>query len=390
MKKYISKFNLAEETQLDEAVFAAEKFPQVTRIITKAIQKYTGLKVQYTGKEKIYLGSDQLYVANFNVGPTYVVRFGFTSPYGETLKKISVVKPNIKYEVVVDESAKLIPAIEDLAKAIVEGSKASQSTYQVIKHEKEVPILSNEEKEFEKEYEELLVKESDLKARIELLKDVVRDVGGIHNGVIISGTAGIGKTHTVRDVIENELGWSEGVNYSFYSGGKITPAALYKILEKDMDKCIIFDDLDSMWYDLTMSNMLKGALQTSGPRRVTYGSVDTQEGFDFQGSIIFITNLTKTQLLKYGDPVLDRIPNVHFDITKDELMNYILGMLEVIMPGVPIEIKEEAFAFYKKFGPKYSSAKYKDLSIRAFTKTVEQVMKGEPAAVWKKRCVNIL
>ena len=51
MKKYISKFNLAEETQLDEAVFAAEKFPQVTRIITKAIQKYTGLKVQYTGKE---------------------------------------------------------------------------------------------------------------------------------------------------------------------------------------------------------------------------------------------------------------------------------------------------------------------------------------------------
>lgn len=181
-----------ERYQSITEAFAPKKFQQVLRVIAKAIQHKTGLKVSYTSAEKLYLGSDQLYVRTFNVGPMIIVRFGFSSPYGEVIEKVSVLKPNIKYEVLVGD-VPLMPVIDDLVSAIIDGTKSNQSTFGITKPEKEVAILTPEEQAFEKEYEELVILESDLNARLELLRDAVRDIHSLHNGLLVSGNPGIGK-----------------------------------------------------------------------------------------------------------------------------------------------------------------------------------------------------
>jgi len=262
-------------------------------------------------------------------------------------------------------------------------------------------ILSAVEKELEAELAQYRVSEQNLIQSIELLKSLVRGIGIVTNGILVTGTPGVGKTYSTQEILHKERGLVENVSYRFLSGGSMSARGLFEELHNYRDQLIVIDDNDSIFADQDAVNMLKGALQTQGTRWITYNKASVagkkdKEGnaaydtpFEFTGQIIMITNLVGKSL-SLANPVLDRVNQVHFDISQEDLVQYVEGMLGNIYTHIDLDVKKEVFEFFKKFGPYYKSAKGKGISIRAYTKTLDLVCAGLPEAEWKRLSLNTI
>ena len=111
---------------------------------------------------------------------------------------------------------------------------------------------------------------------------------------IVTGEGGLGKSHTIMGALEKR-GWIEGTHYVVVKG-YATPKALYGTLWEHRDKTIIFDDCDSVLKDAVSLNLLKGALDSYDKRTISWlqkGFIDDNlpNSFEFQGNIIFISNI---------------------------------------------------------------------------------------------------
>jgi hypothetical protein len=257
------------------------------------------------------------------------------------------------------------------------------------------PVLTAAEKELEDEVTEFTVLDTDLKGSIELLEEAIRDIGAnLARGVLVTGTPGIGKTYTTQEILNKEFGLSPGIDYHLTGAGSMTPAKLFKLLHDNRDKLIVVDDNDALWSEQAAVNMIKGALQSEGPRLVESGSSRPMEGyedpFEFGGQIIFISNLKDSQF-GLAEPVLDRMNyHIHFNISTESLMSYVEEMLARIYKHVDMEIKIMAFEWFKKHGHRYKSAKKKGLSIRAYTKTLNLIVSGKSEKTWKRLSLSVL
>lgn len=270
----------------------------------------------------------------------------------------------------------------------------------VDKAEKEKPILTSEEKEIQKELEQYRIKEEDLKGSIQLLKHLVEGLGVITNGIIVTGTPGVGKTYTTVDVLENVMGKKLDFDYITVTG-TISPIEMFKTMHDNRDAVIIFDDCDEIFKNQDSVNMLKGALQTQGLRRVSYikasitgkkdeeGTTLFENPFEFNGQIVMITNFKTSELSRIA-PIEDRVNQVHFNISQKDLIDYVEEMLQHIYKDVSMDIKKYVFNYFKKFGPYYKSAQKKGISIRSYTKTLDLVVSGKPEEVWKSLAINTL
>ena len=153
---------------------------------------------------------------------------------------------------------------------------------------------------------------ADLKETFEILAEMTAAVAtSVVKGLVISGPAGIGKSHTVSTTLEAELGVPArlaGVEprYEMISG-HISPIMLYTTLYKYADEnCVlVLDDCDVL-EDLEAVNILKAALDTKRVRRIHWGTAShvlEKEGvptsFEFRGGVIFLTN-AKLQNIKTG------------------------------------------------------------------------------------------
>lgn len=119
---------------------------------------------------------------------------------------------------------------------------------------------------------------------------------GINRSLVISGPAGLGKSHGVEKAAELHAGDFAHIK------GYIRPTGLYKTLYANRHKgaLVVFDDADSLWSDEVSLNLLKAACDTTDVRRLSWLSnavMETEEGesipssFVFDGSVIFITNI---------------------------------------------------------------------------------------------------
>lgn len=119
------------------------------------------------------------------------------------------------------------------------------------------------------------------------------------NSLIVSGAAGIGKSHTVRKVL-NEVNGGSGYNYVFHSG-YIRNTHLFRLLWENRfsGMVIVIDDCDKVLSEEDCLNLLKAALELKPVRRIGWGSEKIFEDsdneeipryFDYEGSIIFLTN----------------------------------------------------------------------------------------------------
>lgn len=178
--------------------------------------------------------------------------------------------------------------------------------------------------------------ENQLKDMENLLK---LTVNGAANAMFIAGRGGVGKTHTVEQVLSS-LGLRDGQGY-FKNTGSTTAAGMYSLLFRYRNDIILFDDSDDAFKDQESRNLLKAATDTKKIRKLVWNKmgknvVDPDEDispdemldqglipryFEFTGKILFITNLKMDKLDPDG-ALRTRAYIIDIDPTEKEIYDF--------------------------------------------------------------------
>lgn len=208
-------------------------------------------------------------------------------------------------------------------------------------------------------------------------------VTGHNNGLVITGSGGLGKTYTVMQTLaDNDLGDSDFVVVK----GHATALSLYKTLFDHSNKIIVFDDCDAVLDDKTAINLLKAALDTSDRRMVSWmSSRDNLNSlppvFEFKGRAIFISNKRQDAV---PQPLLSRCLTVDVTMTTDEKIQRIEALLPKIVPDMDIAAKTEVLLLIKKHRNVIA-----DLNVRTFIKTCS-VYQCRRDASWQRLAIYLL
>ena len=167
------------------------------------------------------------------------------------------------------------------------------------------------------------------------------------NSLIVTGNAGIGKTHGVISKLE-QSGLRKERDYIVLKS-KISPLGLYLTLFLHHDKVIVFDDLDDLFNNDDCSAILKACLDSYDVREVSWSSkkmvnvvgVDDEtrrrieddardkllEGeinaalpnrFQFKGQVIFISNMYQE---KFDKAVMSRSICIPMELTDKQVFS---------------------------------------------------------------------
>ncbi len=230
--------------------------------------------------------------------------------------------------------------------------------------------------EQEQEQEQFSINE-----RFEFIENYVSMVAEkIQPSVILTGTGGIGKTFTVNKSLKAE-GYTDVSNLeSFVEGqqlprkhyrvikGYSTPKGLYRMLFENKDSILILDDCDNVFGDPVAANLLKGALDSSAERIISWNAESRDEdlprSFRFTGGVIFISNLNKEKI-----PQALRTRAVCVDVSmkleeKIERMKHILEDKE-FMPEVDCSIKTSALNIINQY-----KAQAREVSMRSLIQVI--------------------
>jgi len=172
-------------------------------------------------------------------------------------------------------------------------------------------------------------------ANMELLVNSVAN--GITKSMVISGHAGIGKSYSVQKTLEQ----NSKSNFTFIKG-YVKPTGIFKLLWENRfeNQTIVFDDADAVFGDEIGLNLLKAALELNKTRRIAWLSEKefiSEDGesipryFDYQGTIIFLTNLDFNDMISRGNKLAPHLAalesrSIYFDLqvkTNRELMTRI-------------------------------------------------------------------
>lgn len=157
---------------------------------------------------------------------------------------------------------------------------------------------------------------------MDMLTNSVAD--GITKSMIVSGSAGIGKSFGIKKILDDHTS-----EYLFIKG-YVRPTAIFKLLYENRfnNQVLIFDDADSIFFDETGLNLLKGALELSNTRTIswlsekTFSDIDGMEipkTFEYCGTIIFLTNLNFNELIEKGNKISPHLEalrsrSIYFDM----------------------------------------------------------------------------
>ena len=234
--------------------------------------------------------------------------------------------------------------------------------------------------------------ETALKDKSKLLDEIMEDIASVVravalgnvNGLMISGKAGTGKTFTVENALKKNK-----AKYVMISGSASTPGIIME-LYKNNGGILVFDDCDSVFDDQESRNIFKAALDTKKVRTISYKKqnpnfydpdkikdpdqlAEVEEAgripntFEFDGRVIFISNLKKEKLDPDG---AIRSRSLIIDVSPDDMtiMERMRMMLKDIEPmEMPLKEKQEVFDYIKKS---------KNVSMRTFVKAANFKMTG--------------
>jgi hypothetical protein len=154
-------------------------------------------------------------------------------------------------------------------------------------------------------------------------------VNGKNKALIVSGPAGVGKSHNVLQAAREfeKRGGKVGVIKGF-----CRPTGLYRALydHSAHNDVLIFDDADSAFGDPVSLNLLKAACELSENRRISWMAETkmlTDEGdrlprtFEYSGNIVFITNIDMQAAVDRGHGLA-----AHFDALMSRSLYIDLGM----------------------------------------------------------------
>lgn len=126
--------------------------------------------------------------------------------------------------------------------------------------------------------------------------------------LIVAGAPGVGKTHTLEAKLEAAKKKGK-VKDVVVIKGSISPIGLYVQLweNRKSGNVILLDDIDSVFADEEALNLLKGALDTTKKRRISWAKAssflrdnDIPNAFDYEGQIVFITNTDPDAVIAKG------------------------------------------------------------------------------------------
>lgn len=197
---------------------------------------------------------------------------------------------------------------------------------------------------------------------IQQISEVFVTGNAVQRGLLICGDAGTGKSHYVRQAFIN----TNTTNRVDYQKSKtFTAPALYAKLWENRHRgdVIVFDDcsLESMTGEAfrKLTDFFKGALELSaGEHLLGYEAAATNQlfrdlgvprEFDFQGSIIWITNTRIDGLRKkfgdHWDAMDSRFISTEVFLTKEEKYMYTNYLIEEVeMLGANCDAKEGGFS----------------------------------------------
>lgn len=204
---------------------------------------------------------------------------------------------------------------------------------------------------------------------------------GVIPGLVITGSGGLGKTHTVMEtlssmnLVEDTIGSVDG-DYVFVKGYS-TARNLYTTLFNNNGKIIVFDDCDVVFKDPIGADLFKGALDSHARRVINWGAESKDESiparFEFTGKVIFISNL---EMSKFPQPILSRSMLADLTLSPEEKVERIEHIFAEETQYTD-EDKEVVLAFIKK-----NIDKFKDLNIRSAFNTLK--MKVAIGKKWER------
>lgn len=181
---------------------------------------------------------------------------------------------------------------------------------------------------------------------LELLSDACTE--GDARAVIVSGPAGLGKSFTVEKKL---AAWDPSeINHTIVKGF-VRATGLYKLLYqyRNQGQVIVFDDADSIFFDDVSLNLLKAVCDTTEVRRVSWLSegvlVDEESAtriptsFEFQGTIIFITNMDFDRMIDAGHRLAPHlsamVSRAHYiELAMRTKRDYIIRIKQVVKQGM--------------------------------------------------------
>ena len=189
-----------------------------------------------------------------------------------------------------------------------------------------------------------------IRERFDILTEMTKaTVSGDIRAMIVSGPPGVGKSFGVEREIDKACLFDKLAGKRLKAEvvkGSATPIGLYQVLYKfsDANSVVVFDDCDSILLDDVALNLLKGALDSSKKRVISWLSESSAlrregipERFEFKGSVIFITNLKfdKMKSQKLRDHLDALQSRCHYlDLTLDTMRDKLLRIKQIAKDGV--------------------------------------------------------
>jgi hypothetical protein len=220
--------------------------------------------------------------------------------------------------------------------------------------------------------------------RFEFMADLIDMViADISPSAIVTGPAGVGKTHEVIAGIDRCGVPQEHITVL---KGYTTPLGLFRVLHDNRNGLIIFDDCDSAFQDQIARNLLKASLDSVEKRIISWNSSklpdEYEPTFEFKGRILFVSNIPVN---RFDPTLISRSMIIDLQMSREEIVDHI----EKIAPKIRIylnkdtELKpdkaeiKDVVAFIKENKDGIS-----DLNIRTYIK-VMKIRRHKAKGNWK-------
>lgn len=174
-------------------------------------------------------------------------------------------------------------------------------------------------------------------------------IAGDVRAVVVSGPAGVGKSHEIMHILEGKNPYHTIVR------GYVRPTGLYKTLYeyRQPGSVIVFDDADSIFNDDISLNILKAACDTTKRRMISWLSETRMEDeggdsvpreFEFEGVVIFITNYDFDLLIDRGNKLAPHFAalvsrSMYLDMAMKNKRDYMIRIKQVVEKGMLREHK---------------------------------------------------
>lgn len=230
--------------------------------------------------------------------------------------------------------------------------------------------------------------------RFQFLNKTVKMVAtGLQPSAVISGSGGLGKSHSVRKALLESgltdmsyITADEGTVVNRNRGfvvvkGYSTAKGLFRTLFENNGGIIVFDDCDSVLKDPVALNLLKGALDSYDTRIISWNAdmrdPDLPRSFIFTGRVIFISNIPEE---KIDQAIRSRSAVIDVTMTLQEVVDRMASMINdpEFLPEFDSTVKNEALQFIDEM-----KDSMREVNLRSLI-TVCKVRAADDDGTWKQ------